>query len=859
MFHLQSSGLIRRASLLTAAVVLAGGCTSGGHPGHVPTTTTVRPASTTTTVAADQAAPAPYTWSRASAPALAIGGGATSTLSAVIAPAPTGNWEVFGTRTSATGLPTATEWQSPDSVTWTSAPFAAGPSHADAAATYKSAVVVVGAVGLGAEQQAAVWYSPSAGQPFRREAVPATSGPSSMTVVTAGALGLFATGTADGRLAIWSSVDGRQWSELTGAERVIGNTPDARVNSLLTVGDTVYAAGSGQPGPTEQAALWATSDGVNWHAVTSAASSFTGSDDLAIYSLAPYLSGLVAVGAVNNGDGWHPASWISPDGVTWSLPSTDFAAAPTSPHSGSGLGPSGGAAAVSVSAVTTLDGTGSVVAAGGGPYGQVEWQSTNGLQWHSMGLPAAVAASTSWRAGLTAATLTGTVLIDDRPGQPYVLSDRGGTWTQPSSDPATFGPVQRTAQPVTLHSAGGHLYLTVDLVSRPQTIGPATTTTAVLQSTDGTTWEPAPRDPASPPAAAGTGALDARVPSGWVAVSSVPGTPASGARPATNPAAWRSADGETWRQAATLKANPAGGLSLSSSPSSTVPAAQSNTPTVSVAGVCEETIHPSTTTTSTIPKASTTRARSPVAPRFIAAAVGSVTVLSGATDGPVAISRNPAAWSTTNGATWSAATVAGPVPGGAYDAMSGCAATTTGLVAYGSVTAAGSAPQPAVWRSTDGSLWNRVTAANLAPATTGPLVSLAVDGTDWLAAANPDPTADPFRAGAPGSAGPAAAEGTDAGVGPPSSLTDGRDGLWYTANSGSTWQLLDTAEAPWVADQQAVVDLIAFAPGTPPVAAPPTSSGGTDPAGPSGAGTPVVIGVVDGGLAVWTGQSGSGF
>jgi hypothetical protein len=190
--------------------------------------------------------------------------------------------------------------------------------------------------------------------------------------------------------------------------------------------------------------------------------------------------------------------------------------------------------------------------------------------------------------------------------------------------------------------------------------------------------------------------------------------------------------------------------------------------------------------------------------------------------------------------------------------MAGCLAAGSGLVAYGSTVGQGGGTQPALWRSGDGTSWSRIAVAAFATGTPAPLVSVAQAKGSWLAAANPDPGVDPFVTGAAGRPGPAATSGTDAGVGPAPSVDNGRTGLWLSLNGGSAWQLINTSTAPWMGGDRSEIDLVGFAPPADGAAvhATTTSTSATS-TGPSGAGpaVPVVVGVVDGRLAVWTGTS----
>lgn len=727
-----------------------------------------------------------------------MGGGPTATLSALLPPQLSGPWEMFGTGFDANGTPRAMVWTSSAGASWVGAPLVAGegPSQVADATDYRGITVAVGSEGDGANQQASAWNSRDGG-PFRSVPVPFTDGMSAMSLVTAGELGYFATGTVDGHFALWQSTDGQQWSEVPGAEQVITSIPGATVTSLLDVGQNVYAAGWVEPGAVPQAALWASGDGLHWHLVDTAPTSFTGTYGRVIYSLAPLGPGLVAVGAIDAGSGWEPASWISPNGLSWSLPSTDFPAGPTTASGGVDLGPSGGAAALSVADVPSLDSLGPVVAAGGGPYGQAAWRSADGLHWTSLGMPGAEAGSGSWRAGLVGATSSQTVIADRRAGEPYVIVDSSGVWSQPSSQPAMFGPIRPTALPVSLQRDAGRLLLAVDLVTRPQTIGPATVALEYLQSTDGTKWirTTSANGPRSLPAA---GALAARTSGGWVAVAS---------SRSVAPAAWTSPGGAVWTRHGSLPAPfqsvSAGG---SSTAAPTLPAG-SEPGGFGASDLC-------------------------AVPNLEAVvAVGSGTfVAPGAPDATTAA----AAWYHKASGAWALATVPQALPAGSSQAMTGCAVLsdatgTRQLYAFGTAASSSGSPQPALWRSTDGTTWTRVGVGAFVPGSPNPILSLASSGSHVLAVASPDPGADPFDASRFGAAGPAAVLGRPGFEWAPS-VESGTAGIWVSYDGGSTWAPLDASSAPWLGAARSEPFATAF----------------------TAAGTAVVVGVVDGQLAVWT-------
>jgi hypothetical protein len=773
----RASLAFRTLCLLTALCGLATACSSSGHRNAQTSTTTPStsaPSQTSTTEPAPTYAPSPFVWQQAASPTLNIGGGATANLSGLLPPELSAPWTLVGTRLSASGTPSATVWTSPDGDAWSATSLDQGaPAQAEAVARYRGATVVVGAVGEGANEQAAVWTSAAPGTPFTRKPVPNSDGPSVMTLVTQGALGLFATGTVDGRFAVWSSTTGRRWGEVPSAERSIGSVAGARINTLMSEGDVVYAAGSVQSASGSQAALWASSDGIQWRMIGTAASSFSGPGSRVIYSLAPLGTGLVAVGAINRGNGWLPASWISPDGSSWSQPSTQFPGLLALPPIESGSGGAGsGSAALCVSAINTFSGATAVVASAGGPGGERAWKSTDGLHWSPLTLPAAAASSTAWRPTLIAGTTATTVIADGDPGQPHVLTGGPGGWAEPSSDPNVFGPIQVQATPLKIETEATGLVLQVQVTTSPQTIGSATTASQVLTSVDGATWQAAA--PPTMPAVTlpAPDAVTARLPTAsWVAVGQLAGA---------YPVSWTSPNGTTWTYT--------GPLDPVSSTTGSRPAAQ-------VSGLC---IAPPTSGTSSATGSSTANA---------VAAVGA-NITSGPPSGNATVTnRSAAAWWSLTGDSWHRATVTPSSGPASEETMIGCLDTGTGLVAYGTAAGPGGAPAPGLWRSTTGAAWSRQSVSAFSADSPNPITDLATYGSDWLAVADPAPLAS--QGGAASSPCTCGAGGTTPDV------ENGLDGIWLSTDSGQTWQRANLVSAPWPGALQTEVTLSAFADGKP--------------------------------------------
>lgn len=856
------------------ATLLLAAC--GARPAHESAPTTAPPARTSTTTAAPSSASAsaattPYDWSRASLPAL--GGGKSATISALLPPAESGGyWSVVGTATGADGTTTATIWTSQDGQRWTREALSGVDGRALAATSDGSATVVVGSVGSGASQRAAVWMTPPGGgtpQPVADQASlqsgvgsrsTESAGPSEMDLVAAGTIGIVASGSVAGQSALWYSSDGSTWSQEPSAERLVADRR-ARLTSLLVYPGGALASGVAQDGTEEVGVMWSSADGIRWdtepagalsppgaHAVTGA--TWTGQE-------------LVTVGGTRSSSSWVPTAWVSPGVGASSASIEDFPSA------------SGTLRAVAVDP-TVPRGADAIVAVGGPAGDPQAFESADGETWTSMSMPSPPAAEGSATADLVG-TWGGTTLVaDSQAGQPLVWVHHSGRWM--SVPPATFGGTRPTAEPVAVTDAAGRLWLAVDL-DRPSR-SPASVA-VILDSTSGAVWSQA-----SVIAGARLSGL-ATTADGHLVATGVDETTGEAA-------VWTSATGGAWRLRSTLGAGASptavaafggGGAAiavgsvpldghaaptaaawrLSGSPA---PVAQTleTTPTVDPVqplGLCSDTTSTATSATSTTAAPTTTANTSTasgstpgsasITPTLVAVGwstrtgspptstrpptttttiplVGS----SAGTAGQEADGTEAASWSTTNGVTWSRSTVS-PRPGvGSEEEMVGCAATPDGFVAWGQATGP-TGSQPALWTSTDGQSWTRVLPAGRRHTTRvplgpgGPWTSLAVSGSDWLAVGGDPPTelalpADP--AWSTTAADPLTARAATTAY--------GSGGVWLSTDSGAHWQLLSADRAPWSGAQ--------------------LSTTVATWAGPS----PVVAGDDGGALAVWVGTPAVG-
>jgi hypothetical protein len=833
----------------TAATTTAGGA-AGGRPSVAPT----------------------LAWTRDQAAALGIGG-STSTLAAVLAPGPGGGpWLIAGTRRTASGASVATVWSSPDATTWRAAALPGVDGRALAAAAWGTRTVVVGSVTEAGVTRAAVWVSPGPGEAFAAvpdtpaldppTAIPiapttpgATTTPTSagtppsatglaqasaaMDVVGAGTQGVFAAGSVAGRQALWYSTDGTDWVRLPRAETVIDPNSSV-VTSLLVSPAAIVAAGTVRNGTTVAGAIWTSSDGITWQPYSAPDDPFAGAGDHRIDALAVTPTGsLTAVGGERSGPDWSPASWVSPNGTLWGQASEAVPTAAVAQGDGGGT-------VVRDVAVTPAS---TFVAVGGSRAAQHLWTSTDGRTWTEAALPAGIATATDWTADRVATDGPTDVVVDTDPGQPRVLVDDSGRWTQESADPAVFGDAATVATPAGIASDGGRLTVLVDVAHPGAVLGTTTDDVDEVVSSDGTHW----RRVSLGAAFAGARVDDlTTVGATLVAVGSAPGGRAGSA---TVGAVWTSRSGRAWTRTTALgppgvhratavaalgstpvavgaaatdpgapaspdaaEATPAGwtrprGLDPDPSVGAEVPlAACSDGRTVVAVGDAERSgipmpatrgrAHPGTTTTSTV------------------AGTGSSAGATGQDDvGTVA-----AAWSTTDAVTWQPATVSPATGAGGAAQMDGCAATATGWVAWGETPAPSGSPVAAVWTSPDAANWTLATGTRLSGG--APLAAVAVAGRTWVgvgggvtaAAGVPlDPTvsvADPVS-------GPS--------VPPASTGADGAAAVWWSTDAGATWARVATTGSAWTATAQLRTQLVAL-----------TSS------------TLVVIGEIDDRLAVWT-------
>lgn len=206
------------------------------------------------------------------------------------------------------------------------------------------------------------------------ESVFGGDGDQSMSSVTVGGPGLVAVGGDglhdSGHAAIWTSVDGIEWSRVPHDEEVFGGPGEQWMGTVTVGGPGLVAVGWALENPWDaDAAVWTSPDGINWTRVPHDEAIFGGLSYQAMGGVTAGGPGLVAVGEdrsrdVDDGD---VAVWTSVDGITWSRV----------PHDESVFGTG------QVTSVTSTDSR--IVAVGnegfdGGDHAAV-WTSPNGIDW----------------------------------------------------------------------------------------------------------------------------------------------------------------------------------------------------------------------------------------------------------------------------------------------------------------------------------------------------------------------------------------------------------------------------------------------------------------------------------------------
>lgn len=178
---------------------------------------------------------------------------------------------------------------------------------------------------------------------------------SAVSALVAGGPGFVAVGSSGPHAAVWTSIDGHQWSRVPHDELVFGGTGDMWMNDVTVGGPGLVAVGEergcsdlvvleeggsvrvdevGVPEPDTvcedaNAVVWTSTDGLDWSRVAHDESVFGGAKFYRMSSVTGGGPGLVAVGRSEDFGGGgtfvegspvdvDAVTWTSVDGTTWS-------------------------------------------------------------------------------------------------------------------------------------------------------------------------------------------------------------------------------------------------------------------------------------------------------------------------------------------------------------------------------------------------------------------------------------------------------------------------------------------------------------------------------------------------------------
>ena len=209
-------------------------------------------------------------------------------------------------------------WASPDGKRWVRVKFDGSIFPADSdQALYSLTLGGPGLVAVGEDSatgnfDGAVWTSRD-GLSWTRVTGEAFGGPTDQTLyaVTSGGPGLVAVGrdaaSGESTAAVWVSADGEVWGRVPHDEGVFGGEGEQVMYTVKSLEGLVVTAGFDSGGGDFEAAVWTSSDGVNWTRVQGEA--FQSEADQVIYGLAIGAQGAVAGGQDLAGGESDAAFW----------------------------------------------------------------------------------------------------------------------------------------------------------------------------------------------------------------------------------------------------------------------------------------------------------------------------------------------------------------------------------------------------------------------------------------------------------------------------------------------------------------------------------------------------------------------
>ena len=470
------------AGLLAVAILAA--CTeSGPRPGNAsgrapstgPGRSTIAPAVPARTLEG---------WARSTSQALNQAAPA-ATLQAVLSPAGDDGWVVAGTTFDRAGVARATVWRSKDALSWSGTPVGGPRTEARGVARRgDGALVVVGREVVGNTGRAAAWLE-DGGRFARSGGGDAMAGGDqvAMDVVSSRPDGLVAMGRRsqegdEDALAVWRSATGEVWERVNGAEAVFASSGRSFVNRLVAVPSGLVAVGGVRRDDDTDGAAWFSPDGTTWQSA-GAAPDFAGPGAQSVDDVVALDSGLLAVGAANDGRRRLPAAWRSTDGRAWVPGGASFEQ----------LGESSDTVGTQVTSVRRV--TGGLVASGGGDALQRLWASDDGTTWQETERPSIAAGAEGFNLDLLATDGTDILAASTADGLPRVVLVRDGRYTEVTARATGFPAPLLTPFSVEVAAGGSRLVATVDVLRAGRALGTEQNDVNVFTSSDGLAWSPA--------------------------------------------------------------------------------------------------------------------------------------------------------------------------------------------------------------------------------------------------------------------------------------------------------------------------------------------------------------------------------
>lgn len=119
--------------------------------------------------------------------------------------------------------------------------------------------------------------------------------------------------------AVWITVDGTDWARVRDSS--LGGRGEQQMTSVVRLGSRLVAAGFEIVGGESDARVWISDDGRDWTKITDP--DLGGPGEQTIWAIAEAGPGLVAVGSTGDSEDTEAAVWVSTNGLEWArAPST---------------------------------------------------------------------------------------------------------------------------------------------------------------------------------------------------------------------------------------------------------------------------------------------------------------------------------------------------------------------------------------------------------------------------------------------------------------------------------------------------------------------------------------------------------